>query len=347
MIAGVITTLIYILGTVSVLVAVPAEAVAERSGVTEVIDLVSSRIGLIGFGVLTGALIAIGQIAGVSAWASGAARVSFAAGLDRVMPEAMARLHPKHQTPHVALIVQAIISSLILLVSLFFTIAGGQTTIQEAYDILVNLTIIIYFIPYLYLFPALVRLRKIDPVREGDEAVLVPGGRAGLWTIAAAGLARHADLTRPRLRPTVRHDEHAQLRSEPDPAIADRDRRGRRPLLDRTTPPRLKKRHTSEAAATDTRARRARGRSLGPPSLSTIWRSHQVVRRHGHGGGIGAADVPANRRRQRTGEGRADVVAAQRERIVVRNARVAELDIQAVERAGNRHRRLRHVFVSR
>jgi amino acid transporter len=155
--------------------------------VTEVVDLVSSRIGLIGLGVLTGALIAIGQIAGVSAWASGAARVSFAAGLDRVMPEAMARLHPKHQTPHVALIVQAIISSLILLVSLFFTIAGGQTSIQEAYDILVNLTIIIYFIPYLYLFPALVRLRRIDPVRAGDEVLLIPGGRVGLWTIAAAG----------------------------------------------------------------------------------------------------------------------------------------------------------------
>ncbi len=187
MIAGLITTLIYIIGTVSVLVAVPSSAVAERSGVTEVVDLVSSRIGLVGLGVLTGALIAIGQVAGVSAWASGAARVGFAAGLDRVMPEAMARLHPKHQTPHVALIVQAIISSLILLVSLFFTIAGGQTTIQEAYDILVNLTIIIYFIPYLYLFPALVKLRRIDPVRAGDEAMLVPGGRIGLWTIAAAG----------------------------------------------------------------------------------------------------------------------------------------------------------------
>ncbi len=170
----------------------------------------------------------------------GAARVSFAAGLDRVMPAAMARLHPKHQTPHVALIVQAIISSLILLVSLFFTIAGGQTTIQEAYDILVNLTIIIYFIPYLYLFPALVRLRRIDPVRKGDEALLVPGGRVGLVGDRRGGLARHADLARPRLRPAIGHDEHAQLRSEPDPAVADRDRRRRRAVLDRSAPPHLK-----------------------------------------------------------------------------------------------------------
>ncbi len=51
----------------------------------------------------------------------------------------------------------------------------------------VNLTIIIYFIPYLYLFPALVRLRRIHSVRAGDEAMLVPGGRVGLWIIAAAG----------------------------------------------------------------------------------------------------------------------------------------------------------------
>ena len=46
---------------------------------------------------------------------------------------------------------------------MFFSVAGRATSIQEAYDILVNLTILIYFIPYLYLFAAQVRLLPESP----------------------------------------------------------------------------------------------------------------------------------------------------------------------------------------
>src|SRR4029077_20792298 len=80
-----------------------------------------------------------------------------------VMPAGFARLHPRYLTPHVALIVQSIGSSAIFLACLFFTVTGRSTSIQEAYDILVNLTILIYFIPYLYLFAAQVRLLSRSP----------------------------------------------------------------------------------------------------------------------------------------------------------------------------------------
>jgi glutamate:GABA antiporter len=42
-------------------------------------------------------------------------------------------------------------------------VAGRATSIQEAYDILVNLTILIYFLPYLYLFAAQLRLLPDAP----------------------------------------------------------------------------------------------------------------------------------------------------------------------------------------
>ena len=51
-----------------------------------------------------------------------------------------------------------IAASAIFLASVFVTVAGRSTSIQEAYDILVNLTILIYFVPYLYLFVAQIRL---------------------------------------------------------------------------------------------------------------------------------------------------------------------------------------------
>jgi amino acid transporter len=72
----------------------------------------------------------------------------------------------------------------------FVTVAGRTTSIQEAYDILVNLTILIYFVPYLYLFAALVRLRRQAPA--ADEGIRIPGGAAGLWLIAATGFGATA-----------------------------------------------------------------------------------------------------------------------------------------------------------
>jgi len=188
LIAGGVVTLAYIAGSVAVLVTMPASVLAERSGIVDAVELASSRLGLMGVGFATAALVAWGSISGMSSWAAGSARVSFAAGLDRVLPSAMARLHPRYNTPHVALIVQAVISSVILLVSVFLTLSGSQTSVQEAYDILVNLTIIIYFVPYLYLFLALVRLRRLDPIASSDTQTLrVPGGTLGLWLVVICG----------------------------------------------------------------------------------------------------------------------------------------------------------------
>jgi amino acid transporter len=89
--------------------------------------------------------------------------VPFAAGVDAALPRAVARLHPRYRTPYVALIIQSIAASAIFLASVFFSVAGRSTSIQEAYDILVNLTILIYFIPYMYLFAAQVRLLPDSP----------------------------------------------------------------------------------------------------------------------------------------------------------------------------------------
>jgi amino acid transporter len=127
------------------------------------VQLVGGRVGLTGLGVLTGALLTLNALAGTASWTAGAARVPFAAGVDAAMPRAFARLHPRYRTPHVALIVQSLAASAIFLGSVFFSVAGRATSIQEAYDILVNLTILIYFLPYLYLFAAQLRLLPETP----------------------------------------------------------------------------------------------------------------------------------------------------------------------------------------
>jgi glutamate:GABA antiporter len=187
--SGIAITLIYILSSASILVAVPAGEMAERSGIADAVDLVTTRIGFSGIGGLIALLLVIGSIGGVSSWIAGAARVPFAAGVDAAMPAAFAKLHHKYRTPHIALIAQAIATTLLFLASVYVSVGGGETTIQEAYDIMVNLTILIYFLPYLYLFAAFLRLRTIDASMASDSNTLtLPGGVAGAWAIAGCGM---------------------------------------------------------------------------------------------------------------------------------------------------------------
>jgi amino acid transporter len=162
-IAGIATTLVYIAGSASVLFAIPYSALRELSGITDAVQMVAGRVDLTGLGALTGLLLTLNALAGTASWTAGAARVPFAAGVDSAMPRAFGRLHPRYRTPHVALMVQSLAASAIFLASVFVTVAGRATSIQEAYDILVNLTILIYFIPYLYLFAAQIRLAPESP----------------------------------------------------------------------------------------------------------------------------------------------------------------------------------------
>lgn len=188
LIGGAIAAGIYIAGSVSVLVALPVESLRELRGITDAIDQTGARIGLPAVGGIVGGLIAVSAMAGTLSWMASAARVPFAAGVDRVMPAPLGRLHPRFRTPHVALVVQGTVASAIFLVSVFFAMAGSRPTIQDAYDVLVNLTILIYFVPYLYLFVALPRLRRLagDPI-SGE--LRIPGGPAGLWAVTLTGLA--------------------------------------------------------------------------------------------------------------------------------------------------------------
>ena len=189
LLSGIAITAIYILGSVSVLIAVPSSELAERSGIADAVNLVSGRLGLAGLGGLTGLLLAVGAIGCTSSWIAGAARVPFAAGVDAAMPAAFARLHPIYRTPHIALITQALATTALFLVSVFLSIGGGHTSVQEAYDIMVNLTILIYFVPYLYAFAAFLALRNAGTTGSPELGdVRVPGGRGGMWIVAGCGL---------------------------------------------------------------------------------------------------------------------------------------------------------------
>jgi glutamate:GABA antiporter len=178
LIAGGIITAIYVLGTGALLVAMPREDIGVLNGVGYAIAAVQAKFGL---GLLAAAcalLIAVGAVGQTSAWVGGASRIPFIAGIDRYLPESFGRLHPRHATPHVAILWMGGISSLLIVMGL----AGGP--VRDAYLVLANFTIIVYFIPYLYLFASLVRL-AVGPPPPGS--IPVPGGRPGILAVAVVG----------------------------------------------------------------------------------------------------------------------------------------------------------------
>jgi amino acid transporter len=179
LISGVIITLIYVLGTAALLVTLPQEKIGILDGVAAAIGSVQSRMG---FGVVanvSAVLIALGGVGGVSAWLAGCSRVPYVAGIDRYLPAAFGRLHPRYASPHVALLVTGALSSLLIVVGFI------GVNVDEAYFFLADFTIVVYFIPYLYLFAALIKLGVPETAAAGT--IPVPGGRPGAILVGALG----------------------------------------------------------------------------------------------------------------------------------------------------------------
>src|SRR5258705_8705477 len=179
LISGVIITLIYVLGTAALLVALPQQNIGLLDGVAVAIAAVQVKMG---FGFLAGImalLIALGGVGGCSAWLAGCSRIPFVAGIDRYLPPAFGRLHPRHATPHIALLATGAISSLLILVGFI------GVDVEEAYLFLADFTIVVYFIPYCYLFAALMKLGGTGSAPAGT--IPVPGGRAGTLLVGIVG----------------------------------------------------------------------------------------------------------------------------------------------------------------
>lgn len=173
--AAALIAAMYIVGTFSLLSLIPAAEADPKSGVFHAITVgaIALKIGFVG--VLAAVLVTVGNAGGVGSTVAGIARVPFVVGIDRYLPKAFGKIHPKWRTPYVSIIVQAILSAVVLLVSQI-----NEST-RGAYQVVIDITIILYFIPFLYMFAAAIKLAYRPDRKTNPQAVLVPGGVAGVW----------------------------------------------------------------------------------------------------------------------------------------------------------------------
>jgi amino acid transporter len=177
--AGAIITAGYILGTVAVLVALPQSQINSMEGIMQAITSAAARVGWNGIGPAVALLICLANLGGVGAFLAALARIPFVAGIDRFLPPAFGRVHPKWGTPAVALVTQAVCCMV------FILLGQAGSTVHGAYNVLVTMTIITNFVPYLFMFAAMIRLQR-EPVESG--VVRVPGGKPVAVALALVGL---------------------------------------------------------------------------------------------------------------------------------------------------------------
>jgi amino acid transporter len=176
---GVLSGLLYVGATLTLLIAVSKNDISVLQGIVQAVSQMAGRVGL-GWIIAPFALLLSLSIAGIgSAWMGGSARIPFVAGLDSYMPSWLGKVHPRYSTPYAALIVQGVVS--LVLVVINFLASGG---VQEAFQTMLSLAVVLQLVPFLYVFAALLRFAWTEPTARGHygKGVLVFSGASGLLT---------------------------------------------------------------------------------------------------------------------------------------------------------------------
>jgi amino acid transporter len=150
--AGIVIVTIYVIGTLAVIVSVNQQKINLITGIMQAISEVLTDVGLPWLRPGIALLLTLGGLGTLGAWLAGPARLPYTVGVDRYLPKALGKIHPRWGTPYVSLLWLGIISTAILLMS------SAGSSVKDAYLKLTNATIIVYFIPYIYLFTSHIRM---------------------------------------------------------------------------------------------------------------------------------------------------------------------------------------------
>jgi len=179
MAAGCILTIGYIGGTAALLFTLPAQAVGGPDGFVNGVHMLAARLGFGWILAPMALLVALNAVGGAAANLSSTARLPFVVGVDRYLPPAFGWIHPRFRTPWVAIAAYGAAGMIVALLS------QAGTTVRGAYDVLVSMSVISLFIPYLFLFSAMIRMQSRPAPAQVRR---VPGGRPVAILLASVGL---------------------------------------------------------------------------------------------------------------------------------------------------------------
>jgi amino acid transporter len=177
---GSIMVIGYIAGTAAMLIAVPAEAVSGPDGLLNGIRALSTHLGLYWLIAPMALLVSLNGIGNAAAFLSSTSRLPFVAGIHNYLPPAFGKVHPRFRTPWVAIAAYGAAGILMAL------LGQAGTNVRGAYNMLVGMAGLTTFLPYLFMFTALIRVQS-RPMEPG--ALRIPGGKPVAIALATLGLA--------------------------------------------------------------------------------------------------------------------------------------------------------------
>ena len=178
LVGGIIVTAGYFGGTAALLVALPSTAVSGLQGFVNGLHTLSDRLGLGWILIPTALLVGLNAVGSTAANLSSTSRLPFVAGIDHYLPPVFGSIHPRYRTPWVAIAAYGAASILVAI------LGQAGTTVRGAYDVLVSMAVVCYFIPYLLLFASMIKLQN-EPA--GPNIRRVPGKKPVAISLALIG----------------------------------------------------------------------------------------------------------------------------------------------------------------
>lgn len=173
--AAAIVTGLYIFATLGILMALPVEDIGLVSGIVDTLKVLFGDSATGTFMVYTvGIMVLMTFIANMVTWTMGTCRAAMEAAQNGELPQAMAKEDPVRRTPIGANFITGVISSAVILIYGFVLTLVGSTSGDELFWTIFAFSSVVFLLPYLFLFPAHVKLRMSDSLTP--RPFKVPGG---------------------------------------------------------------------------------------------------------------------------------------------------------------------------
>ncbi len=176
---AIITVLIFILGTFALGIIIPQKDINLTQSLLVGFDNYFRYVGMSWLSPIIAIALAFGVLAGVLTWVSGPSKGIFAVGKAGYLPPFMQRTNKIGVQKNILLIQ----GGLVTLLSLLFVV---MPSVQSFYQILSQLTVLLYLIMYLLMFAAAIYLRynmkdAARPFRLGKR------GNGVMWFVSGVG----------------------------------------------------------------------------------------------------------------------------------------------------------------
>ncbi|MBF0367807.1 MAG: amino acid permease [Oligoflexia bacterium] len=178
LISGVIIVTLYMGGTLSLGVLIPKEEMGVASGIMDAMKMIFESTGLAFLTKSVALLIFLGSIATLNVWILGPIKLIFESS-KHILPVFLIKPN-QHGMPQNIIIMQAVFISFIVLIT------SLMPSVEAFYQLLIVMTTLTSFIPYLLLFSTFLKLRKEKP--SVPRPCKVPGGRGGALLIGTMGI---------------------------------------------------------------------------------------------------------------------------------------------------------------